>query len=107
MKHIFYPQRVCSKKFLLEVDDESRRIVNFEFMGGCPGNLNGISRLLRGMHIDDVIERWADMPVCSSSKVSSCPAQIRLALLEVRALLNGEKIETHSAPVNPFSFFRQ
>ena len=88
MQFVFNPERVCSKMFMIEVDDKTRTITNFEFKGGCPGNLQGIGRLIRGMHIDDVIERFADMPICPTSKVTSCPEQLRKALLELRDRLN-------------------
>ena len=39
MQFVFTPERVCSKMFMIEVDDATRTITNFEFKGGCPGNL--------------------------------------------------------------------
>lgn len=94
MQFVFTPERVCSKMFMIDVDEKSRTINNFEFKGGCPGNLNGIGRLIRGMHIDDVIERFDNMPICPTSKVTSCPEQLRKALIELRDKLNaGEKPE--------------
>ena len=39
MQFVFTPERVCSKMFMIEVDDATRTIKNFEFKGGCPGNL--------------------------------------------------------------------
>jgi len=88
MQFVFIPERVCSKMYMIEVDEATRTITNFDFKGGCPGNLQGIGRLIRGMHIDEVIERFKDMPICPTSKVSSCPEQIRKALLDLRAKLD-------------------
>ncbi len=96
MQYLFTPERVCSKQFFLDIDDSTRTITNFEFKGGCPGNLNGISRLIRGMKIDDVIERFADMPICPSSKVTSCPEQLRKALIEARQKMDAG--ETQQRP---------
>ena len=96
MQYVYTPEHVCSKKFMIEVDDETRVIRNFEFVGGCPGNLEGIGRLIRGMKMDDVIERFADMPICRTSKVTSCPEQLGKALVEMKALL--DKGETQSRP---------
>ena len=62
MQYVFNPERVCAKVFMVEVDDATRIIQRFEFKGGCAGNLQGIDRLIRGMHIDDVIKRFEDMP---------------------------------------------
>ena len=84
MQFVFTPERVCSKMFMIEVDDATRTITNLEFKGGCPGNLQGIGRLIRGMHIDEVIDRFDHMPICPTSKVTSCPEQLRKALLELR-----------------------
>ena len=39
MQFVFTPERVCSKMFMIEVDEKTRTITNFEFKGGCPGNL--------------------------------------------------------------------
>ena len=96
MQYVFNPERVCAKVFMIEIDEATRLIQNFEFKGGCPGNLNAISRLIRGMHIDEVIDRFVDMPICSGSKVTSCPEQIRKGLLELR-----EKLNAGETPVRP------
>ena len=96
MQFVFIPERVCSKMFMIEVDEKTRTITNFEFKGGCPGNLNGIGRLIRGMHINDVIERFDNMPICPTSKVTSCPEQLRQALIELR-----DKLDAGVAPERP------
>ena len=88
MQFVFIPERVCSKMYMIEVDEKSRIITRFDFKGGCPGNLQGIGRLIRGMHIDEVISRFENMPICPTSKVSSCPEPIRRALLDLRAKLD-------------------
>ena len=88
MQFVFIPERVCSKMYMIEVDEKSRIITRFDFKGGCPGNLQGIGRLIRGMHIDEVISRFENMPICPTSKVTSCPEQLRKALIELRDKLN-------------------
>ena len=48
MKQITYTTTgVCSKQITFEIDDEGK-IHNLRFMGGCPGNLSAISKLLEG-----------------------------------------------------------
>ncbi len=48
MKQITYiPTGVCSKQITFEIDDEGK-IHNLKFLGGCPGNLCAISKLLEG-----------------------------------------------------------
>ena len=96
MQNVFNPARVCAKVFMIDIDENTRVIKNFEFKGGCPGNLNAISRLIRGMHIDEVIDRFVDMPICPASKVTSCPEQFRKALLELKA-----KLDSGEAPARP------
>ena len=39
MQFVFIPERVCSKMYMIEVDEKSRIITRFDFKGGCPGNL--------------------------------------------------------------------
>ena len=93
MQFVYVPERVCSKMFMIDVDENTRIINGFEFKGGCPGNLQGIGRLIRGLHIDEGIERFADMPICSTSKVTSCPEQLRNALLALRAQLDAGQVQ--------------
>ena len=59
MQYVFNPERVCAKVFMVDVDENTRLIRDFDFKGGCPGNLNAIKRLTKGMHIDEVIDRFA------------------------------------------------
>ena len=88
MEYVYTPQRVCSKQFFFDVDEADRTLRDFQFKGGCFGNLHGIRRLMRGMKIDEILDRLSGMPVCPMSKVSSCPEEICKALRELRALLD-------------------
>ena len=106
MQFVYTPERVCSKRFMFDIDETTRVIRDFQFMGGCPGNLNGISRLVKGLGIDEVMQRFADMPVCPSSKVTSCPEQIRKALEEAKALLDSGKTEQPRMGLGLFSALR-
>ena len=45
--YTFKPQGVCSREMKIEIDDNDK-IVSFEVVGGCPGNLGGITRLIKG-----------------------------------------------------------
>ena len=47
----------CSSSIHVELD--GRKIKRVVFTGGCNGNLQGISRLVEGMDIDEVIARNA------------------------------------------------
>ena len=72
----YVPKGTCSRLMNFEVEDG--KIVSFEAIGGCSGNLRGISRLLKGREIDEVIETL-DGTQCGN-KPTSCPDQIAQAL---------------------------
>ena len=80
MKFQYRPRGVCSQ--LMDIEVENGRIVNVDVMGGCPGNLQGISRLLKGMSVDDAIER-KEVFRCGMKK-TSCPDQLAQALKQIR-----------------------
>ena len=60
----------------MDVEDGVIRSVQFE--GGCPGNLQGISRLVQGMQVDEAIARLAG--IRCGGKPTSCPDQLARAL---------------------------
>ena len=49
-----------------------------EFVGGCPGNPFAVSRLVKGMKVDDVIARLEG--IRCGYKATSCPDQLARAL---------------------------
>ena len=69
-------QGVCSKAIHFEV--EGNKVKNVSYVGGCNGNLKGISSLVEGMDIDDVITRL-EGTTCGAKK-TSCPDQLARAL---------------------------
>ena len=77
---IYKTKGVCSSEISFEIEDNI--IKNVSFKGGCDGNLSGISRLVVGMSVDDVINRL-DGVTCGP-KATSCPDQLSLALQEWR-----------------------
>ncbi|MBE6074590.1 MAG: TIGR03905 family TSCPD domain-containing protein [Selenomonas ruminantium] len=68
----------CSRKITVELDGRTIRKVAFE--GGCNGNLKGIAKLVEGMDIDFVIQRFAGN-TCNN-RTTSCPDQLAKALQE-------------------------
>lgn len=78
MKYEYTPRGVCSRKMIFEI--ENGTIQSLEVIGGCNGNLKGISSLLKGMRIEDVIPRLEG--ITCGNKPTSCPGQIALALKE-------------------------
>ncbi len=81
----FYPEGVCSMMIEIELDGDT--IHDVVFTGGCNGNLSGISKLIKGMKAEDVIEKLEGTRC--GFKDTSCPDQLskalRLALDEARA----------------------
>ena len=72
---------VCSSMIHIELDGDKIKDVNF--VGGCNGNLQGISSLVKGMKVEDAIERLSGIKC--GSKVTSCPDQLAKALREAIA----------------------
>jgi len=76
-KHFtFYPEGVCSMMIEIELDGEI--IKDVIFTGGCNGNLNGISSLIKGMNANEVIEKLEGTR-CGMNE-TSCPDQLSKAL---------------------------
>ena len=75
-KFSYEPSGVCSALITFEVDDGI--VKNVQFTRGCNGNTQGISRLVEGMHIDDVIARLKGTNC--NGKGTSCPDQLARAL---------------------------
>ena len=66
----------CSSMIDVEVKDG--RIESVVFTGGCNGNLQGISALVKGMMVDEAISRLKG--IRCSIKNTSCPDQLARAL---------------------------
>lgn len=71
----------CSKLITIEAEDNI--IKRVEYLGGCPGNLLGIGKLVVGMDIDTVIERFAGTPC--GNRPTSCPDQLARALAQIKS----------------------
>lgn len=76
MEFEYKPQGVCSRNFSFDINDG--KISSLKVTGGCNGNLKGISRIIEGMDIDDVIRAFDG--VDCNGKGTSCPDQIAQAL---------------------------
>ena len=73
MTYNYRTKGVCSKEMHIELNDD-HTIESIEVIGGCNGNLKGISRLLKGMKAEDAIERM-EGTTCGP-RPTSCPDQI-------------------------------
>ena len=70
----------CSSAIDIEVNNGV--IESVSFTGGCNGNLKGISALVKGMKVEDAINRLEG--IRCGFKSTSCPDQLAQALKEVR-----------------------
>ena len=79
MQYEYKTKGTCSQRILFEI--ENGIVLNVTFIGGCNGNLQGISKLVEGMKVNEVIKR-IDGIRCGA-KQTSCPDQLAKALKEV------------------------
>ena len=77
---IYKPKGVCSREIHIEVSNEGI-VESVKYVGGCAGNAIGISRLVQGMKVQDVIEKLEGIPC--GRKQTSCPDQLAQALKEL------------------------
>jgi len=82
MEYKYKPTGVCSSEMIFEID-ENDIIQDLKVINGCNGNLKGISALVKGMKVDDVIEKLSG--ILCGFKSTSCPDQISQALKEYKA----------------------
>lgn len=80
MKVCYKTQGTCSS--LIEAEVENGIVTDIHFTGGCNGNLQGISSLVKGMAVDEVIARLEG--IRCGSRPTSCPDQLCKALRSVQ-----------------------
>lgn len=80
MQYEYKTKGTCSQRILFEIEDN--KLMNVEFIGGCNGNLQGISKLVEGMDVDEVIARIEG--IHCGMKSTSCPDQLATALKQAK-----------------------
>ena len=85
MKISYNPQGVCCRQMDIEISDDNK-VLHADFYGGCNGNLKGISKLIEGMDINDVISRLEG--VTCGMKGTSCPDQLAKCLIQYSKSFN-------------------
>lgn len=84
MKYIFNTEGICTKQYIIEVEDG--RLIGLDSpKAGCPGNFLGMVSITHNMDIDTIIEKYEG--IACGKRVSSCPDQLAKALKMIR---NGE-----------------
>lgn len=76
MKYKYVPRGVCSR--MIELDIDNGVINGCRFLGGCHGNLQGISALIKGMKVEDAISKLEGIDC--GGRGTSCPDQLAKAL---------------------------
>lgn len=71
----YQTQGVCSRSISFDIIDH--KVTNVIFEGGCMGNTTGITKLVEGMDIDEVINRLEGI---KCRPTTSCPDQLARAL---------------------------
>ena len=80
MTYSYKTNGTCSQRIDFEVVDG--KVCNIKFLGGCNGNLKGISALVEGMDVDVVIEKLKG--IRCGFKSTSCPDQLAQALIKMK-----------------------
>lgn len=73
---VYKTSGTCSRQITFDVD-ENNKLHNLKFVGGCNGNLQGVSRLCEGKNIDEV-EALLSGVICRNG--TSCPDQLSKAI---------------------------
>ncbi|HEY8464161.1 MAG TPA: TIGR03905 family TSCPD domain-containing protein [Bacillota bacterium] len=78
-KFMIKPKGVCAREIHFTI--EQGIVTDVRFVSGCSGNTQGISRLVEGMAVAEVIKRL--LGIRCGDKETSCPDQLAQALENV------------------------
>lgn len=73
---VYKTKGVCSSQISFDIADN--KVKNVAFVGGCHGNLQGVSKLIEGMDVNEAISRLEG--IRCGFKSTSCPDQLAKAL---------------------------
>lgn len=80
MELVYKTEGTCSTHIELSIEDDI--IQNIAFWGGCNGNLQGISHLVKGMKTEEVIAKLEG--IRCGRRLTSCPDQLCKALRQLQ-----------------------
>ena len=83
MQFEYRTKGTCSQRIIFEIEDNILK--NVQFIGGCNGNLKGISSLVEGMDVNEAIAKVEG--ISCGFKSTSCPDQLAKALKEAKESL--------------------
>ena len=72
----YKPHGVCAQMIDVELDGD--KVKSVAFLGGCSGNTQGVAALVKGMKVDEAIDRLQG--IRCGFKSTSCPDQLTYAL---------------------------
>lgn len=76
-KRIEYKTKgTCSRMVIVETEDGV--VTDCSFVGGCSGNTQGVSALVKGMKVEEAIKKMKGIKC--GMRATSCPDQLALAL---------------------------
>ena len=81
MQYVYNTQGTCSRQIIIDVDDNGI-IEQVTFIGGCNGNTKGISSLVKGMKIDEVITKLQG--ITCGFRPTSCPDKLATELKQIK-----------------------
>lgn len=79
--YIYKTKGVCSREIHIEID-ENNVITGARYVGGCSGNTQGVAALVKGMTVDEAINRLSGIKC--GMKSTSCPDQLAVALTQIK-----------------------
>lgn len=79
-EYSYVPQGVCSTKMVIQLEGDIVKRV--QITDGCAGNTAGVSKLVEGMKIEDVIKKLKGIPC--RNRGTSCPDQLAKALEKIK-----------------------
>ncbi len=79
MIYTYKTNKTCSRQIIVNVEKDI--IKEVKFIGGCSGNTQGISSLVKGMKVEDVINKCQG--INCADRGTSCPDQLCKALKEI------------------------
>ena len=80
MEYVYNTQGTCSRQIIIQVNNGI--IEQVTFVGGCNGNTKGISQLVKGRTVDEVIEKLQG--ITCGFRPTSCPDQLATALKQIK-----------------------
>lgn len=84
MNYTYRTKGTCSNAIQFEIVDN--KVHNVQFIGGCSGNTQGVSRLIEGMDVNEAISRIEG--IHCGPRPTSCPDQLANALKQALGQLS-------------------